>query len=97
VRRVAVVGVEDQPDQRGKHRLLLAAGVAERLAEEVHAAALPGATEHLSDRLLQARVRVGDDQPHPAQATLDQAVHEAAPERFRLGLAHIEADHLAVA
>jgi hypothetical protein len=55
--------------------------VAERLAEEVDAAALPGAAEHLRDRLLQASVRVGDDQLPAAEATRDQRAQEAAPER----------------
>src|SRR4029077_7992909 len=64
---------------------------------EVDAAALPGAAEHLVDRLLQPGMRVGDDELHPGQAALDQATEEAAPERFRLGLADIEADHLAIA
>ena len=56
-----VVGVEDRADQRRDHPLLLLADVAERLAQEVDGAALPGAAEHLRDRVLQALVRVGDD------------------------------------
>src|SRR6266540_4230991 len=71
--------------------------MAERLAEEVDAAALPGAAEHLTDRLLQPGVRVGNDQLHAAQATLDKSAQEAAPERLGLGLADVERDHLAVA
>ena len=42
-------------------------------------------------------MRVRDDQLHAAQAALDQAAQEAAPERFGLALADIEADHLPVA
>jgi hypothetical protein len=45
-RLLARVGVEDRPDQRGEHRLLLRARMAERLAEEVDGAALPGRAEH---------------------------------------------------
>ena len=71
--------------------------MAERLAEEVDAAALPGAAEHLPDRLLQPGVRVGDDQLHAAQAALDEAAQEAAPEGFRLRLADVKRDHLPVA
>ena len=71
--------------------------MAERLAQEVDAAALPGAAEHLADRLLEAGVGVGDDQLHAGEAALDEAAQEAAPERFGLGLADVEADHLAVA
>ena len=64
--------------------------MAERLAEEVDGAALPGAAEHLGDRLLQALVGVGDDELHAGQAALDQRAQELAPERLRLGLADVE-------
>src|SRR5215211_2174657 len=94
---VAAVGAEERAQQRGQHRLLLAAGVAQCFAQEVDAAALPGAAEQLRDRLLQTGVRVGDDQLHAAEAALDQAAQEAAPEGLRLGLADVERDHLAVA
>jgi hypothetical protein len=63
----------------------------------VDAAALPGAAEHLRERVLQPGVRVGDDQLHARESALDQSAQERAPERFRLGLADIERDHLAVA
>src|SRR6266849_4814179 len=58
-------------------------------------AALPRRAERLADRVLQSFVRVGDDQLHAGQATLDQAAEEVAPERLRLALAAVEADHLA--
>jgi hypothetical protein len=44
--------------------LLVFADVPERLAQEVHRAALPGAAQHLGDRLLEAGVSIGDDQLH---------------------------------
>jgi hypothetical protein len=91
---VAGVGAEDRPDQRRQHRLLLFAGVAERLAQEVDGAALPGAAEHLADRVLQTLVRVRDDQLYAGETALDQAAEELAPERLRLALATVEADHL---
>ena len=69
----------------------------QRFAEEVDGAALPGAAEHLADRLLQPGMRVRDDELDAAQAALDQAAQEAAPERLGLGLADVEADHLPVA
>ena len=47
------------------------------------------------DRLLQAVVRVGDDELDAGQAALDQCAEEAAPERLRLRLAAVERDHLA--
>jgi hypothetical protein len=46
-----------------QRRLLLPPGVSECFAQEVDAAALPGAAEHLGDRLLQLPgVRVGDQE-----------------------------------
>jgi hypothetical protein len=88
---LARLGVEDRSDQRGEHRLLLLARVPERLAEEMDGAALPRRAEHLADRVLQSFVRVGDDQLHAGQATLDQAAEEVAPERLRLRFAAVEA------
>ena len=49
----AVLSAEDRADQRREHRLLLGAGVAEAVPEEVDGAALPGDAEHLRDRRLQ--------------------------------------------
>ena len=49
------------------------------------------------DRLDQAAVVVGADEPDTAQAALDEAAQEAAPEGFRLCFAGVERDHLAVA
>jgi hypothetical protein len=42
-------------------------------------------------------VGVRDDQPHAGEATLYETAQEAAPERFGLGLADVERDHLSVA
>jgi hypothetical protein len=42
-------------------------------------------------------VGVGDAQPHPVQATSAQAAEELPPEALGLGLAHVQADHLAAA
>jgi hypothetical protein len=61
------------------------------------AAALPGTAEHLTDRLLQAGMRVGDDELHAGQAPFDERAEEASPERLRLCLADVERDHLSVA
>ena len=52
------VGIEDRPDQRGRQAVLVLAGVAEAVPEEVNGAALPGAAENLCDRRLQAGVGV---------------------------------------
>jgi len=75
-RLLAAVGAEDRPEQRGQHRLLLAPRVPQRFTQEVDRTALPGAAEHLADRLLQPGVRIGDDQLHAAQAALDQRAQE---------------------
>jgi hypothetical protein len=50
--------IEDRSDQRGQQAVLVAAGVAETVAQEVHRAALPGAAEHLRDRRLEPGVGV---------------------------------------
>src|SRR6266545_543980 len=94
-RLLARLDVEDRPDQRGQHRLLLAAGVPERLAQEMDGAALPWTAEHLRDRILQAFVRVGDDELYAGEAALDQRAEEVPPERLRLALPAVKADHLA--
>jgi hypothetical protein len=69
----------------------------QQVPEEMDGAALPGAAQHLRDRLLQARVGVGDTKPHPVQSTRPQTAQELAPERLGLGLANVQADHLAAA
>jgi hypothetical protein len=53
-----VVSVEDRADQRGQQPMLVAAGVAEAVSEEVDGAALPTAAEDLRDRCLEASVGV---------------------------------------
>jgi hypothetical protein len=58
---------------------------------------LPGRTEHLSDRLLEALVGVGDHQLHPGKPAADQAAQDLAPERLGLGRADIDTDNLPLA
>jgi hypothetical protein len=60
--------------QRGDRlwAVLVAAGVAEAVAEEVHGAALPGRPKDLGDRVLEPLVGVGDDQLHTDQPAGDQ-------------------------
>jgi hypothetical protein len=57
-RLLARGGGEDAADRGGDHRLLAFGAVAEHVAQEVHAAALPRAAEYLADRGLQALVAV---------------------------------------
>ena len=52
------VGVEDRPDQRRQQPVLILAGVAEAVTQEVNRAALPAAPEDLRNRGLQAGVSV---------------------------------------
>jgi hypothetical protein len=40
-------------------------------------------------------VLVGDHQPHPAEAAGLEGAQEAAPERFVLGVADVDAEDLA--
>ena len=58
---------------------------------------LPGRSQHLADRLLEALVGVGDNQLHPGQPALDQVAQELAPEGLGFALAAVEPDHLAPA
>ena len=51
-------GGEDPPDRGRDHRLLALGAVPEHVAQEVHAAALPRAAEHLADRRAQPLVAV---------------------------------------
>jgi hypothetical protein len=66
----------------------------ERLAQEVDRAALPGAAEHLRNRLLQARVSVGDYEFDAREAALDERAQEAAPEGLGLRFPDVQGDHL---
>ena len=65
--------------------------------EKDEVTALPGTTEHLRDRLLEAGVRVGDDKLNAREAALHERAGEAAPQGLRLGLADVKPDHLAIA
>jgi hypothetical protein len=55
-RACAPESVEDRPDQGGQEAVLIAAGVAEAVSEEVDAAALPGAAKEARDRRLEPLV-----------------------------------------
>ena len=91
------VGVEDRPDQRRQQAVLVLAGVAETVAEEVDGAALPAAAQDLRDRRLQPGVGVGDRELDADQPARDEASEELGPERLGLGLADIDREDLAPA
>ena len=71
--------------------------MAEHVAQEVHRAALPRAAEDLANRGPEPVVAVRDAEADAAQAAGPQRPEELAPERLRLGLADVKADHLAPA
>lgn len=67
--RLGILGVflrEGGGDEGGDDAASTLAGMGQRIAGEVDAAALPGRTEGARDRCLDALVAVGDDQFHPA-------------------------------
>ena len=70
------------------------AGLAHAVAHEVHDAALPGgALEDLADRAHQARVGVGDHEPHAGHAARPHRAQEAQPRVVGLGVHHGHAKH----
>ncbi len=57
--------------------MLVLARLPQTVAQEVHRAALPwGAAEHSSDRRLETRVRVGNDELHSDQAASDKTAEK---------------------
>jgi hypothetical protein len=92
---VAVAGGEDLANDGAQRVVLVLAGMAAKVAEEVHGAALPRRAEHLRQRCLQAGVPVADGQLHPNQAARNEAAQELAPERLGLRGADVEADDFA--
>ena len=59
---VGIVLGEGGGDERRDHAPAALAGMGERVAHEVHPAALPGGAEHAGDRGLDALVRIRDHQ-----------------------------------
>src|SRR6185312_8258695 len=92
-RRFVRVLREHGVDQREHHLPLTLAGVRERRAQKMHAAALPGGLEDLGDGGLDAQVRIGDHELHAPQASAGQRAQEARPERLRLRGADRHAEH----
>jgi hypothetical protein len=93
---------EHGPDGRGDHLGVALVDLGQRVAHEVHPAALPGgALQHGLDGVGQAAVAVADDQLHPAesagQAAVAQGAQELRPERLGLAVTDRAAEHLPVA
>ena len=89
------LGVEDLPECCGDEPALIAAAVHDHVAREVDRAALPWAAEHAGDRALEPLVLIGHSQPHTVEPALLKRAQELCPERARLDLADIQADHFA--
>src|SRR5579884_449342 len=76
----------------------LARHVVERVAQEMHGAALPGGLrENLADRRLQTLVIVGDDELDAGEPTRLQAGQEIAPARPALAVRQLDRQDLAPA
>src|SRR5205814_10206006 len=87
---------EHRADGRRDHASLRLARVRQRVAHEVHAAALPGRLEHLGCRGLDAFVAVADHEFHATQAAPVQAAQELGPERLGFAGADLQAQHFAL-
>ena len=61
---VAVLGGKDRPDDGAQRVVLVLAGMASEVAQDVHGATLPRRAEDLRQRRFQAGVRVADGQLH---------------------------------
>src|SRR6185437_1186775 len=73
------------------------AGMRQRVAHEVDAAALPAGVEHLGDGGLDALVGVGDDEFDAAQTAAGELAQKRRPERLGLGGTDVHAENLAPA
>ena len=91
---LVALGVEHLAQRSGDEVALVAAAVHDHVAQEMDGAALPRAAEHAGDRGLEPLVLVGDRQAHAIQPALLERAQELCPERARLDLADIQADHL---
>jgi hypothetical protein len=93
---VLLIGLgEDGADCGGDHLGVAPGDLGQDVAQEVHAAALPGrAEQHGGDRGLQSGVGVGDDQLNSGEPARLQRSEEGGPERAVLGVADGEPEHL---
>ena len=89
------VGLQESlADRGGDHGVLAPGHVGQGVAHPMHAAPLPGGTEHPGDRVAQAVVSVADHQLDAVETTLDQAFEESRPERLGFRGANAETDDL---
>jgi len=66
-------------------------------SDRMDPASLPRRAQHLGGRGLEPLMRVGDHQPHTAQAAAHQRAQELGPERLRFRRTDRHAEHLASA
>ena len=90
----AIAGREQLTDHGTERVVLVLAGMASEIAQEVNGAALPGRAQDPRDRGLQSWVRVADGQLHPDEAPGDERPEELSPERLGLRGADVQADDL---
>ncbi len=88
---------KDGVDERENDLPLVLAGVGERVAHEVDAAALPRRFEHFRDRRFKPAMRVGDDAFRATQTAPRQTAQKVRPERLRFAWANRKAQNLAYA
>ena len=97
--RGGVIGLrEDRSDDRCDRLPGSLRDGRQQVTHEMHAAALPGgAREHCADRLLQALMRIGDDQAHAMETALHEAAQKRRLERAVLRRPHVGTQHLTLA
>src|SRR5262245_4239222 len=84
-------------DRGSNHRVLALRDMRQGVAHPMYPTPLPRGVEHTGDGMTQAVVRVRDHQLDALEATLDQALQEARPERLGFRGTEAEADDLAPA
>jgi hypothetical protein len=86
---------EDRAHERGDERAGRLRHLREQVADEVRPASLPrGPRERRGDRVDQAGVRIGDDQPDAREPSCDQAAEERRPAGAVLGGVQVKTQDL---
>ena len=95
-RRMVGLG-EGRGDEGRDHPAAVLAGMGERIALEVDAAALPGRGQDSSGGGLDALMRIANHQFHATEAAPDEIAQELGPKGFGFGGTDRHAQHLAPA
>src|SRR5689334_23166890 len=91
----SIVLRERGADEGGYDTPAALAGMRERVAHEVHAAALPSCVQHLADGALDAFVSIRDDQLDATQPAACELAQECGPEGLGFRWADVHAKDLA--